>query len=203
MTPPSVTTDDVMQAWATPLFNRKWEDVGKLNRGLRELISAKEQEDTGVRKSVVGGWHSTEDFLTWQAPEILTLIDMIKTAVATMTAATGGKLPESCTMAAWANVLRTGGYNKVHTHPGCVWSGVYYVHILDDDPKDRSQGWIEFQDPRPAVEMNETPGAPFGTPLTFPPEEGRMFVFPAWLRHAVYPYLGTGERISVAFNVRM
>ena len=194
---------DVMQGWATPLFSRKWPDVADLNRGLRDLVLAKERQDSGVQKSVVGGWHSTEDLLTWQAPEIASLIEMIKTAVAVLTASTGGELPESCTMAAWANVLRTGGFNKTHTHPGCVWSGVYYVHILDNDPKDRSEGWIEFQDPRPAVEMIETPGSPFGTPLTFPPEAGRMIVFPSWLRHTVSPYLGTGERISIAFNIRM
>ena len=28
---------------------------------------------------------------------------------------------------AWATILRKGGYNSVHTHPGCAWSGVYYV----------------------------------------------------------------------------
>ena len=30
-----------------------------------------------------------------------------------------------------------------------------------------------------------------------------MFAFPAWLRHGVSPYLGDGERISIAFNVRI
>jgi hypothetical protein len=28
-----------------------------------------------------------------------------------------------------------------------------------------------------------------------------MVVFPSWLKHMVHPYYGSGERISVAFNV--
>ena len=31
--------------------------------------------------------------------------------------------------------------------------------------------------------------------------EGNLVVFPAWLRHGVMPYRGTGERISVALNI--
>jgi hypothetical protein len=28
-----------------------------------------------------------------------------------------------------------------------------------------------------------------------------MIVFPGWLQHFVHPYFGSGERISIAFNV--
>ena len=31
--------------------------------------------------------------------------------------------------------------------------------------------------------------------------EANLVVFPAWLRHGVRPYRGTGERISVALNI--
>ena len=30
---------------------------------------------------------------------------------------------------AWININGNGGYNEVHTHPGCVISGVYYVKV--------------------------------------------------------------------------
>jgi hypothetical protein len=35
------------------------------------------------------------------------------------------------------------------------------------------------------------------------PAPGLMIVFPSWLKHMVHPYYGTGERISVAFNVEV
>ena len=34
---------------------------------------------------------------------------------------------------AWANVNRGGDYNIVHTHPNCMWSGVYYVALGEPD----------------------------------------------------------------------
>ena len=35
------------------------------------------------------------------------------------------------------------------------------------------------------------------------PQSGDVVVFPSYLRHAVFPYRGSGERISVAFNARL
>ena len=33
------------------------------------------------------------------------------------------------------------------------------------------------------------------------PEEGHLYIWPAWLFHTVYPYYGPGERRSLSFNV--
>ena len=194
-------------AWATPIFDRKWTETAAFNQRLRKIILEREGSDEGVRKSVVGGWHSTEDLLSWPHPEMQRLVEMIKEAVIELSEVTSGldasKSHGDATFIGWANVLRNGGYNKVHTHPGCVWSGVYYVSVDDDVAEPVNQGQLEFHDPRPAVEMVPSPGDSFGQPMSFSPEEGRMFAFPAWLRHGVSPYLGDGERISIAFNVRI
>jgi hypothetical protein len=32
------------------------------------------------------------------------------------------------------------------------------------------------------------------------PESGQFVLFPSWVAHAVRPYVGTRERISIAFN---
>ena len=36
---------------------------------------------------------------------------------------------------------------------------------------------------------------------SFFPEEGEMFIFPAWLKHWVYPYKSDATRISVSGNI--
>ena len=36
--------------------------------------------------------------------------------------------------------------------------------------------------------------------MSFPPEEGDMFIFPAWLKHWVAPYKSNCTRISVSGN---
>jgi hypothetical protein len=51
--------------------------------------------------------------------------------------------------------------------------------------------------------MMPVPGNPFGQRLTFPPEAGRLYCFPAWLRHMVNPYQGKSERVTIGFNVRV
>jgi hypothetical protein len=34
------------------------------------------------------------------------------------------------------------------------------------------------------------------------PKAGMLVLFPAWLSHSVEPWQGTGQRISVAMNIR-
>jgi uncharacterized protein (TIGR02466 family) len=93
----------------------------------------------------------------------------------------------------WANVLRDGGYNKIHNHAGAVWSGSYYVGVGEPDAEPQYNGWIEFQDPRPANIH--------GGKERIKPEPGLLLMFPSWLNHYVNPFHGKGERISIAFNL--
>ena len=175
-----------------------------------EIIHAKEKIDTGNAKSVTGGWHSSDDVHNWDYPEIRTLVGFITEAVTEMTKVSTGmeadQFGADTTFIAWANILRDGGYHRSHTHPGCAWSGVYYIQTGSDEAaqaENDAAGHIEFYDPRHGVEMVPVPGNPFGQRLSFPPEAGRLYCFPAWLRHMVNPYQGSSERITIAFNVRI
>ena len=89
-------------------------------------------------------------------------------------------------------MLRDGGYNKPHNHPGAVWSAVYYVSSGDPYPDPPDNGNFEFMDPRG--------GNLHGGKEIVRPEPGLLMVFPAWLFHYVNPYHGEGERISIAWN---
>ncbi len=76
---------------------------------------------------------------------------------------------------------------------------------------DRSLGGeLEIEDSRYLMVVMEGPDRRFRmhdrAPITDPfilirPATGRLLVFPAWLRHAVRPYLGRRERISIAINL--
>jgi len=200
----------VRLAWPTPIFDKKFEDTEDLNRRLVEIIHEKEKKDVGNQKSVAGGWHSTEDLHSWDYPEIKTVVGYITEAVSEITTVSAGvsadKFGADSTYTAWANILRGGGFHRNHTHPGCAWSGVYYVQSGsgdDDIIEHENAGHIEFYDPRHGVEMMPVPGNPFGQRLTFPPEAGRLYCFPAWLRHMVNPYQGKSERVTIGFNVRV
>jgi uncharacterized protein (TIGR02466 family) len=105
------------------------------------------------------------------------------------------------TASAWANVLRNGGYNSVHNHPNCVWSGVYYVARGEPDPTPSENGKLELLDPRSGINMIFIEKNVLDGRYVIEPLPGLMVVFPSWLKHMVHPYFGKGERISVAFNV--
>ena len=70
-------------------------------------------------------------------------------------------------------------------------------------------GEFEIQDPRgvapamyaPRLAINAPGGLAMGSSETIPPKAGRILMFPSWLSHAVRPYTGTRQRISIAFNL--
>ena len=67
-------------------------------------------------------------------------------------------------------------------------------------------GCIEFIDPRNSVknfggivqELKDS--LPFRESILMHPVEGRLIVFPAWLKHWVTPIEEEDERISISFN---
>ena len=113
----------------------------------------------------------------------------------------GGKQPIRWRITTWANVSRRGHYNRGHVHPGCTWSGVYYVDAGDADPSDRDSGLLVLQHPIVAATMTFFPGL---TPdyHAFRPVSGLMVAFPSYLGHEVQPYGGDRPRISIAFNIK-
>lgn len=86
----------------------------------------------------------------------------------------------------WSILGRRMSQGERHDHRGRV-SGVYY---LDNGHADGEPvtGRINFHAP--------------GGVRTFAPVNGQLLLFPATLEHDVEAYLGSGQRIVVAFNLR-
>jgi len=107
----------------------------------------------------------------------------------------------------WANINKKYSHNRNHTHPGALWSGVYYIQC----PKESGRIW--FTDPRGEAHMilpryRERP--PFTwREVYYEPLPGRLLIFPAWLVHEVEPNLNKefenddnrGWRYSISFNL--
>ncbi|MGH6960213.1 MAG: putative 2OG-Fe(II) oxygenase, partial [Dongiaceae bacterium] len=104
----------------------------------------------------------------------------------------------------WAVIMRAGDYNVPHVHPDAHVSGVYYVQVpdltaADDDPS--PGGSLVFFDPRTGAAMHMMKG--HRSIHSYVPTAGSLIVFPSYHMHGVFPFRGSGERISVAFNVRL
>ena len=92
-------------------------------------------------------------------------------------------------------------YNPVHFHTYCDMSSVMWLKIpewgkRENLPAYKTQrdGNIEF------IYKTACPGAMERGSMSFSPEPGSMVLFPSNLLHTVYPFQGSGERRSVAFN---
>tara|TARA_A100001201_G_scaffold82542_1_gene73363 strand:- start:37 stop:717 length:681 start_codon:yes stop_codon:yes gene_type:complete len=110
------------------------------------------------------------------------------------------KNPEYALTALWCNYQKQYEFNPPHDHDGRL-SFVIYLAIPDELKKENQAykgrsagpGGIQFlygDGPRDAV-----------TYMSYFPEEGDMFIFPAWLKHWVSPFKSDCVRISVSGNV--
>ena len=203
-------SDDVKLLYPTPVLLRHWPLAGTHNPELREQILAKRAASGGVQVSNRGGWQSKDDLLAWGGPAVTAFIEWIRACVFQIYVAhrgdafaaylneTGNRL--QLLLTAWANINGRGNFNTPHNHPGCHWSGVYYV----DAPP--GSGLLALQDPRPNINManlgNDMLDLFPGSERTLEPREGLTVVFPSWLQHGVTVHESDEERISIAFNVR-
>ena len=95
-----------------------------------------------------------------------------------------------------------GEYNPAHLHTNCTISSVMYLKIPKYKPrgipgKGTMDGKIEFI----YHSSGEVPQTFDSGTISIPPEVGDIFMFPSYLLHMVYPFLGKGVRRSVSYNL--
>lgn len=196
--------------FSTPVAIATLPDTENLNRALRATILARAAAEPSTSHSNLGGWQSTWDLAEWGGEPAAAVLAFARQIANKLTVDRQGRpAPQDWRMNAWANVNRLGHGNEFHTHPGCVWSAVYYVDDggIADDPS--LGGQLEFQDPRgvapamfrPDLVPNVPGGASYGASEMVGPSAGTMIMFPSWVSHAVRPYTGNDMRISIAINL--
>ena len=210
MTPQTDQSIQVHPVFATPIVTVDVADAARLNDALKPTILARARDHPGTRHSNLGGWQSSWDLEQWGGAAVGQLLDQSRSAADRLTADRDGRpVKVDWRTNAWANINRRGHGNEFHTHPGSFWSGTYYVDDGGAVAGAGLGGEFEFQDPRgvgpamyaPHLSFNLPGGRSVGASETIAPKAGLMVIFPAWLSHAVRPYLGDGDRISIAFNL--
>ncbi len=200
---------EIRSYFATPVVIAMLPDGAELSAELKRIILERERQDQGVQHSNLGGWQSSWDFEEWGGAPAKRLLDAARDVATRLTSdRAGGTVRIAWKTNAWANVNRKGHGNEFHTHPGSYWSGTYYVDDggVGDDPE--LGGEFEMQDPRGVAPAMYAPHLAFGVPggqsagasELIRPRSGQLVLFPSWLSHAVRPYHGERERISIAFN---
>ena len=214
----------------TPVYYTDLAQAQELNARLVADIRAWRERDPGgtFRSNVpqLGGWHSATDMhLRVEFTDLTREIFDLIYGVFRDQGYDDAYEPVCDSM--WANVNPRGAFNRHHTHPHALWSGVYYVRTPDEC------GLLCLTDPRPQAHVITPyfdPGrrsAHTWAEVYYQPVAGRLIAFPGWLVHSTHPNLasagpGTGgageagvgsatgeeeggpalERISVSFNFR-
>ena len=167
-----------------------------LNQMTQNIIKWSE-EDKGITKTNVDGWHSETNMHTKieYKPLVDELFKMVYEVFNEEWLDGRVKIGNM-----WANINPPGGYNKPHVHPNSLFSGVYYVKTPPNS------GQLVCSDPRPGIQTcmpNRKKGDPpkhLWRDRHLQPKENRAIVFPAWLWHSVQPNKSNENRISVSFN---
>ena len=192
----------------TPMYRKDLPNAKDLNKYLFKHIKAWYKQDLkagkplGEFKTNSGfGWHSSTDMNDKKEyrPLIQELFKMAEACSKDY-----GIKPKLGLGNMWANVNPTYSYNKTHTHPNSIWSGVYYIKV----PK--NSGKLFLEDPRPGPNTlmpRRVEGMPkeLWRVVAYDAVEGRMIFFPAWQPHGVDINMNTekGEknwRVSVSYN---
>ena len=194
----------------TLVYSFQQADPESLNARLLELIYAEQERDqAGIQRSnfrKLGGWHSHNDL--HKSPEYADLVESICTAGQLVSDDLGYHKAYSLRIGTmWSIVNPPGSANRAHIHPGCTWSGVYYIQTP------AGCGNIEFIDPRTENLMQQPRYAPNKTrpkhcwsKANITPRPGRMLIFPSWLYHSVAPNISeeigrNGQRVIISFNL--
>ena len=181
------------------------------NEELVELLLKREQEEstvkTGLRYSVssVGGWQSEPDLHNIENIQLQNLLKSIGEVTDEIKRHNRfGKNVRAECISMWASVNRYKDYHKMHVHPHCNYSGVYYVNTPENC------GTTNFIDPRKERRMlvntdlwdssDDLTGSTADC-LIITPKEGKLILFPCFLDHLSEPNLTHEPRISISFNI--
>ncbi len=172
----------LFMVFATHLVVHDWPSSEPLNNELQKLILGKEADDlkNGITRSNAGGWQSAGNLITWKEPCIEIFRQRIEKLVTNILQHIirdeGVNRSFRLLIDSWANVNRRGDYNVVHTHPNCMWSGVYYVTPGDPDPDVPQGGLLELLDPREAANYIQVTNTVLDARHFYENKPGRMLL---------------------------
>lgn len=210
-----------MKLSITPLFSvpfatAELDAVDPLCTALTELFLQREAQGDAYRNAIrrdtqQGLFESRFDLHTWPDQPVQQLFGFIHHALASTLQQLSEFPPEAYAALefnyhSWFHITRNGGHQGVHNHPMASWSGIFCVDA-GDSPADQPQsGSVRFMDTRLGADMYRDSGNShlrgqyrhLGS--QYHHQAGRLVMFPSYVLHEVFPYLGQRPRIVVAFN---
>ena len=108
-------------------------------------------------------------------------------------------------LSAWYIRSFAGDFNPIHTHAGCELTCVGFLKVPDLSKERKKKGSNQKYSPGGNLEILSSVGVSHSTyenhRISFMPKVGNWYLFPANLRHLVYPFESDGERRSFSINM--
>lgn len=93
--------------------------------------------------------------------------------------------------------LRAGGRHIDHVHPQGWISSAFYVDLPRATDIDDRAGWLCFGSPG----IGDRHG--MGPEYWVKPEPGHLVLFPSYFWHGTQPFEASGDRLTIAFDLRV
>ena len=177
-------------------------DLDLDNKSLEKYaLFLKKENQGGVTKSNQGGYHTfdlpflEEEILTPLYNELIKCLDDYKNHLHFK------QNLKSQIENMWIIINDENDYNLSHTHPGSVFSGVYYINAPENS------GDIVFENPSASYmqyDWNDTYKENYNRlnaeTFFYKAKTGKLILFPSWLSHRVTSNLSNKTRIALSFN---
>lgn len=191
--------------WTESIFQVMVPDVD--NASILEFALDKRTQDAGIVRSNLGGWQFDIDMNMCGA--IDDMVDKIEHGLNHIFNDVFDIKINLGLANAWLNINNLGHKNSVHTHPGCIFSGVYYV-TGKASPEDGEINFLRegahsletlFTQSQIMSEYSRTERDPmFRVAAAIPSLASRALLFAPYLMHEVRTNLNNEDRLVIGMN---
>jgi uncharacterized protein (TIGR02466 family) len=219
-----LVTDNAADSFSTPVWISRADgaNVDTMNAELAKVVHAVRRDDPrGNRVSNIGGWQSAKTrgaeyaaFVQEQAGKSSAvralyahILHQASSFIEQLQIPTDRGAPHITLKESWVNVNDRGHYNTAHSHLTNTFSGCYYIASGWDGTsteQDGSRTSLQFVEPWDQLKGQRKASGETSTwsdkALGLP---GTLALWPGPLNHSVPVHEGSGERISVAFNLAL
>ena len=98
----------------------------------------------------------------------------------------------------WSNKIPPGGFTPVHVHTPMPVAAAFYIHATDD------MGVLEIENPIDTIQKmmpRDNNLAPYYDTHRVPVSDGKLVLFPGWVRHFTRSNTTNENRVIVSFNI--
>ncbi len=203
--------------FSVPLVEFKMDDHEGLCERLKTLFLKKAEEDPGVRNEISRDtqhgdlFESSFDLFHWQDEPVKELAEFCHRALASTIFDLSDYSEDEFSKLvfdyhAWFHITKHGGFQALHHHQNASWSGILCIDPGDSPQEFPDSGAVRFHDSRGLADQYRDAGnSRLKMPTRFGAyqinhEAGRLLIFPSYVNHEIFTYMGQRERIVVAFN---